>query len=89
MQVRPSSGRNLWAPPLLPLTDTQSLSLHHSGRLGTCVGLEHRTYGEGIQIKKPCVTRQRKTGNCQVTLDLWMRKAEIDTRLADSLQGDL
>jgi putative Mg2+ transporter-C (MgtC) family protein len=64
------------------------LNLQWTGDLGLLNELVDRLKNEGVQIKSRSVHRQPKTGRCQVTLVLRLRKEEVENEIIETLQAD-
>ncbi len=64
------------------------LKLKWTGDLALLTEVTAKLKNEGVQIKNRSLNRQPKTGNCQVTLVLRMRKEEAENKIIEMLQAD-
>lgn len=65
------------------------LRLKWTGDLDLLTDVSNQLHREGVQVKNRSVIRQPKTGNCQVTMLLRMRKQEHESETFKRLQADL
>ncbi|MCP4799497.1 MAG: MgtC/SapB family protein [bacterium] len=64
------------------------LQLKWTGNLELLTEVTDQIQQDGVQIKNRSVVRQPKTGSCQATLVLRIRKKEHDNEIFDRLQAD-
>ncbi|MCP4144437.1 MAG: MgtC/SapB family protein [bacterium] len=64
------------------------LQLKWTGNLELLTEVTDQIQQDGVQIKNCSVVRQPKTGSCQATLVLRIRKKEHDNEIFDRLQAD-